>query len=93
MKNLTTIFTFFVALAIFSSCVSKKKYEEALAAAAAEKSALESELASAQEESAKLQEQSNKLQQDFNMSQEENFQAWRNSKREEYSNQFFARRH
>lgn len=71
MKNLVTIFTFLVALAIFSSCVSKKTYEEALAAAAAEKSALESELAAAQEESAKLQEQSNKLQQDFNMSQEE----------------------
>ncbi|MEM8901503.1 MAG: OmpA family protein [Bacteroidota bacterium] len=71
MKNLSKLFTLALAVVLMTSCVSKKKYDEAMAAAAAEKSALESELASSQEENARLQENSNKLQQNLNMSEGE----------------------
>lgn len=71
MKSLPKFLTVVVTVATLSSCVSKKKYDEAMARAATEKSNLESELASAQEEKSQLQEQSNKLQKDLNMSQEE----------------------
>jgi chemotaxis protein MotB len=57
--------------AISVSCVSKKKYEEALTRAAAEKSALESTIAAAQEENDRLKAEAAKLQQNLNMSAEE----------------------
>ncbi len=57
--------------AVSVSCVSKKKYEEALTRAAAEKSALESSLAASQEEADRLKAESAKLQENLNMSAEE----------------------
>ena len=54
-----------------TACVSKKKYDEALAAAAAEKSALESQLASAKEQSDRLRAEADQLQKNLNMSAEE----------------------
>lgn len=59
------------AMVVLSSCVSKKKYEEALTRAAAEKSALESSLASSQEESAKLGGQIGELENNLNMKADE----------------------
>ena len=59
------------ATSMLASCVSKKKYDEAMTRAAAEKSALESSLASAQEENEKLQAESEELQKNLNMSKEE----------------------
>ncbi|MEM6344259.1 MAG: OmpA family protein [Bacteroidota bacterium] len=59
------------AMAVLSSCVSKKKYEEALTRAAAEKSALESSLASSQEENAKLEGQIGELENNLNMKADE----------------------
>ena len=74
MKMKTTlfsVFTLFAAVAMLTSCVSKKKYDEAVARHAAEKSALESQLASSQEQNEQMQAQSDTLQQNLNMSQEE----------------------
>lgn len=71
MKILSKLFTLFIAVAVFTSCVSKKKYDDAVAAAQAEKSALQSEIASAQEENSKLEEQASKLQNDLNLSSKE----------------------
>jgi chemotaxis protein MotB len=61
----------FAAVAVLSSCVSKKKYEEAMTRAAAEKSALESSLASAQEENEKLSGQISELEGNLNMKADE----------------------
>lgn len=71
MKTLSKIATFVLAIVVMTSCVSKKKYDEAMAAAAAEKSALESSLAAANAENDKLQADAAKLQDDLNMSKEE----------------------
>ncbi len=59
------------AMLMLSACISKKKYDEALAAAAAEKSALESQLATSKEESEKLRAEADQLQKNLNMSAEE----------------------
>ena len=59
------------ATSMLASCVSKKKYDEAMTRAAAEKSALESSLATAQEDNEKLQAESEELQKNLNMSKEE----------------------
>lgn len=61
----------FAVLGVMTSCVSKKKYEEAMTRAAAEKSALESSLAASQEENAKLQADFASLEQNLSMSKEE----------------------
>jgi len=58
-------------LGALTSCVSKKKYEDAMTRAAAEKSALESSLAAAQDENDKLRAEFDQLQQNLNMSKEE----------------------
>ncbi|WNJ16645.1 OmpA family protein [Pontibacter sp. G13] len=74
MKLSVTIFRAFVvvaAMGVISSCVSKKKYEEAVNKAAAEKSSLESSLAEAQEESERLKSEMAQLEQNLNMSKEE----------------------
>ncbi|RMG19376.1 MAG: hypothetical protein D6730_21645 [Bacteroidetes bacterium] len=71
MKNLSKVTILVLAVVLMSACVSKKKYDEALAAAAAEKSALESALAEANAEKSKLQADAQKLQDDLNMSKEE----------------------
>ncbi|MDX2250486.1 MAG: OmpA family protein [Bacteroidia bacterium] len=65
------IMVFVAATTLLASCVSKKKYEEAMTRAAAEKSALESSLASAQDENAKLKADAEELQKNLNMSKEE----------------------
>lgn len=59
------------AMATLTSCVSKKKYEEAMTRAAAEKSALESALAESRQETDDLQADFDELQQNLNMSKEE----------------------
>jgi chemotaxis protein MotB len=74
MKLSVTVTRFMVLLAatsMLASCVSKKKYDEAMTRAAAEKSALESELATANEENEKLKSDSEELQKNLNMSKEE----------------------
>ncbi|MEO0473648.1 MAG: OmpA family protein [Bacteroidota bacterium] len=55
------------AMAIMTSCVSKKKYEEEMARAAAEKSALESSLASANATNDSLRSDMAKLEENLNM--------------------------
>ncbi|MEZ4825319.1 MAG: OmpA family protein [Bacteroidia bacterium] len=67
----TRIMVFVAATTMLASCVSKKKYEEAMTRAAAEKSALESSLASAQDENAKLKADAEELQKNLNMSKDE----------------------
>ncbi len=58
-------------MGVLTSCVSKKKYEEAMNRAAAEKSALESALSEAQAENEQLQGEFDKLEQNLQMSKEE----------------------
>jgi chemotaxis protein MotB len=60
----------FVALSM-TSCISKKKHEEALTRAAAEKSALESQIQAAQAENDKLQGQISSLESNLNMKSDE----------------------
>lgn len=69
--TITKFMILFAALAVMTSCVSKKKYTEALTRAAAEKSALESQLATAQDENEKLKGDAEKLQGNLNMKTEE----------------------
>jgi len=74
MKLSVTVFKFMVlamTLGAFTSCVSKKKYEEAMSRAAAEKSALESALAEAQDENERLKGEFAELEQNLQMSKEE----------------------
>ncbi len=59
------------SLAMLTSCVSKKKYEEAMTRAAAEKSALESALAEARAENDALQADFEDLEGNLSMSKEE----------------------
>ena len=59
------------AMATLTSCVSKKKYEDALTRAAADKQALESQLADAQSENQKLQGEFSELEKNLNMSKQE----------------------
>ncbi len=68
---LTKMLVIGAASLVLTSCISKKKYDEALAAAAAEKSALESQLATAKETNDKLQGEADELQKNLNMSAEE----------------------
>ncbi|MDX1908637.1 MAG: OmpA family protein [Bacteroidia bacterium] len=74
MKFSTTAFKWIVigvAATSLTSCVSKKKYEEALTRAAAEKSALESQLSASQAESDKLRGQITTMESNLNMKSEE----------------------
>ncbi len=74
MKLSVTVLKFAVlvaTLATLTSCVSKKKYEEAQTRAAAEKSALESQLADAQSEKEQLQGEFAELEKNLNMSKQE----------------------
>jgi chemotaxis protein MotB len=74
MKLSGTILKFMIVIAaagMLTSCISKKKYEEAMTRAAAEKSALESNLASLQEENDKLKGDLTSLEQNLNMKTEE----------------------
>jgi chemotaxis protein MotB len=74
MKLSVTVSKFIVlalVLGVFTSCVSKKKYEEAVNRAAAEKSALESALAEAQEENEKLKGEFATLEGNLKMSKDE----------------------
>ncbi|MCB0841110.1 MAG: OmpA family protein [Bacteroidetes bacterium] len=74
MKLSVTVTRFMVLLAatsMLASCVSKKKYDEAMTRAAAEKSALESSLATAQEENEKLKADAEELQKNLSMSKDE----------------------
>jgi len=74
MKFSSTVAKLFVLVAtmgVLTSCVSKKKYEEAMNRAAAEKSALESALSEAQAENEQLQGEFDKLEQNLQMSKEE----------------------
>ncbi len=66
-----TLVMVLAAMTVLTSCVSKKKYEEAMTRATAEKSALESSLASAQEENAKLSGQISELEGNLNMKADE----------------------
>ncbi|MEO0896567.1 MAG: OmpA family protein [Bacteroidota bacterium] len=61
----------FAAMAMLTSCVSKKKYEELETRAAAEKSALESQLAESKSENEKLQGEFSELEKNLNMSKQE----------------------
>lgn len=56
---------------VLTSCISKKKYEEAMTRAAAEKSALESSLATANEENEDLKGKISTLEGNLNMKSEE----------------------
>lgn len=73
--NLSVTVVKFIALAMimgaFTSCVSKKKFDEEVARAAAEKSALESALAAAQEENETLKGQFADLENNLQLSKEE----------------------
>ncbi len=69
--TVTKFLVLVVAMGIFTSCVSKKKYEEAMNRAAAEKSALESALSEAQSENEKLQGEFADLEKNLQMSKEE----------------------
>lgn len=69
--NMLKVVVAFVMVGLLSSCISKKKYEEAMTRAAAEKSALESSLAAAQEESESLKGQIETLEGNLNMKSEE----------------------
>ncbi|MEL6670919.1 MAG: OmpA family protein [Bacteroidota bacterium] len=74
MKVSVSIFKFMtlaISLAMLTSCVSKKKYTEALTRAAAEKSALESQLAEVQDEKTNLEGQITDLESNLNMKSEE----------------------
>ena len=71
MKNLSKLTILVLAVVFMSACVSKKVHEEAMAAAAAEKSALQSELADANAQNEKLKADAAKLQDDLNMNKEE----------------------
>lgn len=71
MKNLSKVTILVLAVVFMSACVSKKKYEEALAAHAAEKSALESTIAEKEADAEKLRAEAQKIQDDLNMSKEE----------------------
>lgn len=68
---LTRLMVIGAAMLVLSACISKKKYDEALAAAAAEKSAMESQLATSKAESDKLRAEADQLQKNLNMSAEE----------------------
>lgn len=59
------------SLAVLTSCISKKKYEEAMTRAAAEKSALESALSDARAQNDELQADFEELEGNLNMSKEE----------------------
>ena len=59
------------SLAVLTSCVSKKKYEEAMTRAAAEKSALESALSEARAQNDQLQADFEELEGNLSMSKEE----------------------
>ena len=74
MKLSASIFKVVAAIAmvgVLSSCVSKKKYEEAMTRAAAEKSALESSLTTAKEENEDLQGKISAMENNLNMKSEE----------------------
>ena len=58
-------------MVFMTSCISKKRYEEAMTRAAAEKSALESSLATANEENEKLKGDISTLEGNLNMKSEE----------------------
>ncbi len=70
-QTVTKMVVIIATMALMTSCVSKKKYEEALTRAAAEKSALESALAQSRADNDKLQGEFADLQQNLNMSKEE----------------------
>ncbi len=59
------------SLVFFTSCVSKKKYEEEVTRAAAEKAALEGQIAESQAANEKLQGEFDELERNLNMSKEE----------------------
>ncbi|MDP5172531.1 MAG: OmpA family protein [Bacteroidia bacterium] len=61
----------FASLAVLTSCVSKKKYEEAMTRAAAEKSALESALSDARAKNDQLAADFSDLEKNLSMSKEE----------------------
>lgn len=61
----------FAAFGVMTSCISKKKYEEAMTRAAAEKSSLESALEASKEENEKLKADFASLEQNLSMSKEE----------------------
>ena len=69
--KLTGGITLFLAMAMMTSCISKKKYDELEAAKNAEISALNSALADEQSKVEKLNSEAEKLQKNLNMSQEE----------------------
>ena len=69
--TITKFLVLVVTMVAFTSCVSKKKYEEAMSRAAAEKSALESALSEAQEENEQLQGEFAELEGNLQMSKEE----------------------
>lgn len=69
--NYLKVFPLILAMGMLSSCVSKKVYTEALTRAAAEKSALESELASAREETDNVKGQMNELEKNLSMKSDE----------------------
>ena len=59
------------AMALLTSCVSKKKFDEEVTRAAAEKSGLESQIAEAKSENEKLQGEFADLEKNLNMSKQE----------------------
>lgn len=69
--TVSKLITLALVLGVFTSCVSKKKYEEEMNRAAAEKSALESALAEAQEENEQLKGEFAELEGNLKMSKEE----------------------
>ncbi len=71
MKQLAPLFTILLIASLMTSCVSKKKYEEAMAAAAAEKAALEKSLDEERAAKEKLQGELATLESNLNMSKAE----------------------
>ncbi len=71
MRKFVPLFTILLIGVLMTSCVSKKKYEEAMAAAAAEKAALEKQLDEERAAKEKLQGEMATLESNLNMSKAE----------------------
>jgi len=71
MRKLFPLFTILLIGSLMTSCISKKKHEEALAAAAAEKAALEKQLDDERTAKEKLQGELATLESNLNMSKQE----------------------
>lgn len=71
MRKFVPLFTILLIGVLMTSCVSKKKYEEAMAAAAAEKAALEKQLDTERTAKEKIEGEMATLESNLNMSKQE----------------------